>query len=269
MSTYPSISNKNEEGFISVDGFRLDYIFWPGDDQTVLALHGFGGRAESYSRLAPYLQTHGIGLLSISLPYHGESKRVSAEKLNLETFVPDLVTTLTQLGLHKAPVLAHSFGGRIATAMSVLTPKFTDHIFLMATGGFYPPEDYMFEVLRFLPFRYAMDADWFAGFISGLLIPNLTPEKKEKAIGALRGLIDSYPLISLKKSGILGQLYNYNGKVDIMWGEHDNLVPAKFAYEIRQHFRNAEVQIFKNAGHLLMVEKPDLVAGHILKKLDR
>lgn len=267
MNSLTTDFTENEQGFLNADGFRLDYKFWQGNQTTVLALHGFGGSSASYRRLAPYLVKNGIGLMSISLPFHGESKVTGSGLLDVTRFAPALVAQLQSLGLESAPVLAHSLGGRIAVAMGVLQPQFTRQLFLMATGGFYPPEDYMFRYLSVFPLKYLLQTDFFAGLITGFLIPGLQGDKKQSAIEALRNLSENYPGISLKESGILGRLYNYTGQTELIWGKNDNLVPASYAEEISQHFRHSNISVLENCGHLVMVEQPEALAQLITSKL--
>lgn len=265
----PDISplSKPEQGFITVDGFRLEYTSWPGDVQTMVALHGFGGTSRSFRKLALQLQPHGIGLVCIGLPWHGESKELTNNRLVLTRFAPALIATLQGLGIPKAPVIAHSFGARIALAMATLGKGFVNRLFLLAPGGFYPFEDYMFRAFRYPPGRWLMLSNTVSGFISGLMIPNLSGDHQLQAAIALRKMSMSFPDISLKHSGILGQLYNFDKPVHLLWGKEDRLVPVSFAYEIKQWFRYCDISEFAQAGHLLMAEQPEKLALRILERM--
>ncbi len=255
-----------EQGFIPVDGFRLEYTFWPGERRTFVAIHGFGGTSRTFRKLAEELQTYDVGLVSIGLPWHGESKSTGAEKINLHTFAPALAKTLRDIGIPRSPLIAHSFGGRIAVALAVLGNDFVSRLYLLSSGGFYPYEDYMFAGFSSKIGQFFMKNERVSGFISGLMIPNLQGQARKLAGDALFKMGNSYPEISLRKSGILGRCYNIKVPVHVLWGEKDQLVPSSYAKEVAQWFRESDVEIFQDAGHLLFAEQPKRVAEYIVKK---
>jgi pimeloyl-ACP methyl ester carboxylesterase len=52
-------------------------------------------------------------------------------------------------------------------------------------------------------------------------------------------------------------LHRIRMPVQLLWGEHDKIMPAAYAAEFRKLIPQARVDIVKDCGHLPQVEKPD------------
>jgi len=68
-------------------------------------------------------------------------------------------------------------------------------------------------------------------------------------------------------------LKNVSVRTSLIWGEHDKVVPIDVAEQFREAMSNSQIQIVKNAGHVVEIEAPDevqtLVATHCSTQLDQ
>ncbi|MCH8566713.1 MAG: alpha/beta hydrolase [Balneolales bacterium] len=234
-----------------------------------LCFHGFGGNARTFRRLAPFLTNH-ADTYSFSLPWHGKTSIATpgVKSLNIDLYVEDLYHFVKKVAPDGAFMLAHSFGGRIAALFAARYPELTKGLFLIAPGGYYPPEDLMFRFLGSSFVRPFTKKDWFIRLFARFLIPNLTPEKESKTVIALRHIGWSFPSISLKATRKTDILKKYPGFMVLILGNKDRLLPASYAPKIAAYYRNPEIQIIDGAGHLPMATHPESVYEIILSKTE-
>lgn len=112
------LAHPREEGVVEVDGCDIHYFRW-GDPSKpgIMMLHGFLAHARCFAFIAPYLTDH-FHVVAMDLSGMGDSGW--REEYNESVRVHELMQVSEQLGLFahgkKPTIVAHSFGGRIATA---------------------------------------------------------------------------------------------------------------------------------------------------------
>ena len=115
-----ALSVPREQGFVTVNGCRLRYYRW-GDKSKpgVLMTHGFLAHSRCFAFIAPLL-ANDFHLVAFDMSGMGESD--GHHEYPVETRVDELVGVAEQTGLFdngaKPIIVAHSFGGMIATATS-------------------------------------------------------------------------------------------------------------------------------------------------------
>ncbi|AXJ01986.1 Pimeloyl-ACP methyl ester carboxylesterase [Cyclonatronum proteinivorum] len=254
--------------FADIDGFYTEIIDYHPErsaGQLVIALHGFGGNARTFRRLKGLLpETY--RLWGLSLPWHGRTETDAVrEKMSLEGYARGLAALLDEQGISRIILLCHSFGSRIGALFASLYPARTQHLVLIAPGGYYPPEDYMFRFLGSFPMRRLIRNDLFLAPFVKFLIPTLPREKKAATYNALRHIGWSFPSISLKARGELHRLRAYPGKTLLIIGDRDRLMKASYAPKIARWYQACTVEIMPGIGHLPMAEKPDALCALLVR----
>ncbi len=256
----------NKTFFCEIDGFRTEVIdFNPEAEHRscMLCLHGFGGNARTFRRVAPLLTPY-FRVWSVSLPWHGKTDG-DGKVLNLESYADALGTLIHRHGFENLYILNHSFGARIGAMMAIQFSGFVRSLYLIAPGGYYPPEDLMFRFLGSFPMRRLILRNWPLFPFVKFLIPQLPEAKKAQTYKALRHIAWSFPEISLKARGELSRLKTFKGKTVVMAGENDRLLKASYANVIAGYYADSAVEIIPKAGHLPMAEKPQEVADIVLR----
>ena len=107
-------------GFVVVHGTRLEYLDWGGHGPPLVLVHGWGSNAHVFDDLAPRLvqRYHVIGL---TLAGFGQSDSASSD-YSLNRLGDDVIAVLDSLGLKRATVAAHSFGGWVLTNAATRYP---------------------------------------------------------------------------------------------------------------------------------------------------
>lgn len=99
---------------------RLNYLQFGGGEPLVL-IHGLGANLSFWYFGAARILARTHCLLMYDLRGHGRSS-MPREGYGLHQMVCDLVDLLDTLGIERADIAGHSFGGRVALALAALHP---------------------------------------------------------------------------------------------------------------------------------------------------
>jgi pimeloyl-ACP methyl ester carboxylesterase len=121
------------EHWDTIGELRVHYLEWAGDGPPVVALHGLASSSLWYLRLAHRL----AGEYRIVAPDqrgHGRTTQAPVG-YDWQTLASDVVGLMDRLGIARAAVLGHSWGGHVA---SNLAARFPDRVsrLVMIDGGF-------------------------------------------------------------------------------------------------------------------------------------
>ena len=122
--------------------------FGPADGRPVLAMHGVTGHGARYRVLAEALP--GVRVHAVDLRGHGRSPWNPPWRI--EQHVADVLGVLDGLGLDRATVVGHSFGGAIAVHLARTAPERVERLVLLDPALGLDPE-------RMLEQAEAMRAD--------------------------------------------------------------------------------------------------------------
>lgn len=101
-------------------GVRLRATRWPGTGVPVLLLHGLASSRRFWNLVVPGLA--GLPVLALDQRGHGESDR-PAGPYDGSTIARDALTALDALGLSRAVVVGHSWGGWTAVRLAAEAPE--------------------------------------------------------------------------------------------------------------------------------------------------
>jgi pimeloyl-ACP methyl ester carboxylesterase len=141
-------SHKN--GFVTVNGIRLNYLDWGGSGPVLILIHGVFDNPHIFDDLAPAFTDH-FRVIAYARRGHGLSD--AKEPYDIVTLTEDLRGVMDALGITKAHLAGWSMGGEEVTAMAGTHPERVDRIvYLDAT---FDPEDPAFEAAsRAIPAIY-------------------------------------------------------------------------------------------------------------------
>jgi pimeloyl-ACP methyl ester carboxylesterase len=97
------------EGYVISAGVRLHYIDWGGHGRPVVLLAGLGSTAHIYRELAPRFQSR-FRVLALTRRGHGRSDRPESG-YDQDSLVGDIGSFLDAVGIERAILVGHSFGG--------------------------------------------------------------------------------------------------------------------------------------------------------------
>jgi esterase len=112
-----------QDRYITVNGLRLHYLDWGGDErQPFIMLHGIGRLAHSFDHIAPAFRAN-YRVLAIDMRGHGDSGWSPEGAYLVEDYAKDLEAFVEQLNLRNIVLLGNSTGGRVVQVYAGMHPE--------------------------------------------------------------------------------------------------------------------------------------------------
>ncbi|TGQ71325.1 MAG: alpha/beta fold hydrolase [Mesorhizobium sp.] len=239
--------------------------------RTIVLLHGFGGCHDVWgdvsALLAPFART-----LAYDLPGHGLSldfPGAGPAKVAAKAVLADLAARQVQ----RIHLVGHSMGGAVATLMALAEPETVASLTLLAPGGFGP------EINGPLLRRYASARDLaeIRACLAAMSGPGSpSPQHIADMLCEMRGRpgqLEKFVEIAAAmtrddRQGVIprDQFDRLAMPVMVAWGADDAVLPVTQSEGLPAHFHLHHVL---DAGHMLVEEAPDLVAGIIRRNSGR
>ena len=147
---------------LDVPGFdvRLRATRWPGTGTPIVLLHGLASQRRFWNLVV--MQLAGLPMLAVDARGHGDSERPETG-YETDLVTRDVVTAMDAVGIGRAVVVGHSWGGAIATTLAAEYPMRAAAV-VVIDGGFATPLDGVpreqaREMMR--PPRFDVTADEF------------------------------------------------------------------------------------------------------------
>ena len=267
--------------FAEIDGVRTRY-FLGGEGAPLTMIHGLGGAAVNFTKLAPILARKRRVLIP-DLPGHGLSEPCEHVE-GIATYSRHVHKVAQLEGMLPGAVLGYSMGGVVALRLAVEEPEDVTALALVAPAGIVSttrraeiwlvvtgalrPAKVMTRFrgtfahrprLRWLPFGLwgaahpeALDPDAVIGFLEG-------PSQHTDVGSAGRALVRDDPRPDLDR---------VRCPAFLLWGSRDRLVPVGDGFEYARRL-HAPIRVLPAAGHLIVGELPELCADVLEDFLDR
>ncbi len=282
MQAYPFKSN-----YLSIRGLRYHYLD-EGRGEPLVMLHGNPTWSYYFRRLVEkFSATH-----RVIVPDHigcGLSDKPGPERYDfrLRSRIDDLNALLNHL-LPDQPVtlIVHDWGGMIGLGWAVEHLERVRRLVIMNTAGFFPPGrkaiPWRLRLLR----RSNPIMDWAVLHLNlfaraalymaprrplppkvkaGLIAPYDTPRHR---LATLK-FVQDIPLSPDDPSGpIVARVERELGRITarpvlLIWGRHDFVFDRDYFDEWRRRVPQAEVHWLEEAGHYLLEDAPEEIAGLI------
>jgi pimeloyl-ACP methyl ester carboxylesterase len=121
------------EFWAEIGGLNVRYLDWGGDGPPIMALHGLASSANWYDIVAQLLRKHGR-IIAPDQRGHGQTTQAPTG-YDWQTLSSDIVGLMDHLGIDKATVLGHSWGGNVAGNLAARFPERVEKLVLI-DGGF-------------------------------------------------------------------------------------------------------------------------------------
>lgn len=250
-----------------------------GSGHPVVLLHGLGGTSETWQptidRLDGALRT-----IAIDLAGHGRSARDHGD-YSITANAVIVRGVLDQLGIDRALIMGHSYGGGVALAVAVIFPEKVAGLALVAAGGLGSEASPVLRAMS-LPFVGELASlaihPWLVGRLDATVrrLSSLgfrEPSELRQMRQTLRSLSDIAARGSFLDTlrgviNVQGQLVNGAERLDqigdipvlVVWGDRDPMLPIYHADVVAKALPHAQVEIFEGAGHFPHAQDPGRLA---------
>ena len=265
------------------DGFRVQHISIHGhqmayrrggEGPALLLLHGIASSSRTWVPAMALLQ-NGYTVLAPDFLGHGVSAKPLGD-YSLGNHASTVRDFLHLLGIDRATVVGHSFGGGVALQFSYQFPERCERLVLVDAGGLGREVNWILRLMSLPVAEYAMPV-LFPGFVRGLGDPvarffahrgigsaqtaemwrsyrSLTEDESRRAfVRTMRAVIDPHG----QSVSALDRLYlAANVPTLIVWGDKDRIIPLDHAYKTHEAIPNSRLEVMKGVGHYPQVEEP-------------
>ncbi|MHB8528348.1 MAG: alpha/beta fold hydrolase [Caulobacteraceae bacterium] len=237
----------------------------PQEAEPLLFLHGAGGMTPEDPFLAALARRWRV--FAPFLPGYGETEECG-EIRDMLDFTLHTFDVAEALGLRDPLLVGHSLGGMIAAEMAAVAPNEVSRLALIAPAGLWLEDHPIPDVFTLLP--YEMPEYLFhdpeagaAAMGAGLKMDDPEFLKAYLVRNARQMGMAGKLLFPIPERGLAGRLYRVRARTVLIWGESDRLIPPIYGEAWRAALSDATLVTIPQAGHLVIAEKPQVVAGEI------
>lgn len=252
-------------GQISVDGNDFSYLEGPiiEDKPTLLLIHGFAASKENWLRFAANL-TGQYHVIALDLLGHGESTKDLDLHYDIDDQVRYLQGFLAAKGIDRMHLVGNSMGGAIVSLYAATYPDRVETVSLVNPAGIHTHRakmhDYLDKGQNPLVVKSAGDINTLMAFtmVDAPFIPwPITRVLAERSIDNQQINERIFDAISSEhKFNFEESLTRIKAPTLIMWGDSDKVIHYKNAEFFDQLIPNSSLLIYKNIGHMPMIEIP-------------
>jgi len=225
----------------------------------LVLIHGAGGMHLYWPPEIRRLR--GYCVYAIDLPGHGKSDICDGQQ-TIGDYARYLVQWLEAIQIRRAVFVGHSMGSAIALALAIHHPEYVVGLGLLGAGA----------RLRVNPelLNYASDLTTFFKATDLMVACSFSPcapprlvELASKRMEEVRQSVLYGDLLACDRFDVMDQLGAIQQNTLIVCGADDQMTPARYAQYLSSSIPNARLTVIPNAGHMVMLEQPYLVANSL------
>ena len=228
----------------------------------VVLLHGAGGNHLVWPARMRHLAATSV--IAIDLPGHGESSPPACA--TIDTFTELVRDVVDALELDFFVLVGHSMGGAIALDFATAYAQRLAGLMVIGAGPTMPVSAKLIETLR----------EDFAAATAMIVRYSYRRSAPEEELALyLSHLRQCNPevlledLLACAAFDATENLAHLTLPTLIVCGQEDRMMPPSMSQALHAAVQGSELLVVPDAGHNVMVEHPDLVAGYLAQFIDR
>jgi pimeloyl-ACP methyl ester carboxylesterase len=243
---------------VAIADHGLFYVHRPSaeSEETLLFIHGAGGTHRHWGH-----QVHGLGGVnrySLDLPGHGRSD--GEGQVSIAGYAEIIIQLLDALDLRSATLVGHSMGGAISQYLALEHPQRVDRLVLAGSGARLRVLPNLLEgLLQDFPATVEMMLGWAYAKDTA---PDLVQLGREEWLENVPQVVYG-DFSACDEFDVMNRLGEIRCPTLVLCGEDDQLTPPKYAHYLRDGIPGATLTVIPRAGHMVMVEQPELVNSAI------
>lgn len=229
-----------------------------GGKHPVVLIHGAGGShlywPANIRRLAGY------EVYALDLPGHGRSPQTRQE--SIQAYAESIVEWMAAAGLQQAILIGHSMGSAIAMTLAIESPRLIAGLGLLGSGARLKVNPQILEQIG--------DAEAFPAIVHKITqwsfssqAPEILTSLAEKRLSEAGPQVLQGDFWACNAFDIRDNLATITQPTLIICGQEDKMTPVQESRYLAENIPNARLALIPEAGHMLMLEKPERVA-HLL-----
>jgi len=229
------------------------HVVWRGSGPPVLLLHGWGASSALFAPVMDALE-HAFTLIAPDFPGFGATPQPPVP-WSVGDYTDWLVCLLDSLGIGRAHVVGHSFGGRVAIKLASLRPERVARLVLTDSAGIRPRRGvaYWLRVRAFKTLRWLSHAAAAPPLVrhwAGAQAEKQSAPDYRQASGTLRG-----SFVRVVNEDLRALLPQIQAPTLLIWGECDADTPLADGQLMERLIPDAGLVVFEGAGHYAYLEQ--------------
>jgi pimeloyl-ACP methyl ester carboxylesterase len=240
--------------------------------ETVVFVHGNPGSADDWERLVGAAAGTGKRALAFDLPDFGETVAPDGFEHSVLGYATFLGEALRELGVERAHLVLHDFGGPIGLVWVAMSPDALASITLIDTGIL---PGYRWHSLARI-WRTPVLGELFQATATRSAFRMLLNRNEPRGLPRdfVEAMYDHYDRRTRKAVLALYRDTDDPGSAApeltkllaprdipalVVWGEHDAYLPSSYAERQREAFPSADVHVLAASGHWPFADAPDIM----------
>jgi pimeloyl-ACP methyl ester carboxylesterase len=253
---------------IFVNGVKTNYQVFPAslaggeEGEPLIILHGWGSSSEKWITEAEIISKKGFKVIIPDLPGFGQSDKL-VKPWTVNDYVKWFEEFTKNLNIENFYLLGYSFGGALATKITVKYPQRVKRLFLAAAAiirkkttqkSFSEKISKVVKLFYFLPYY-----SFFRKAVYKFII------RKSDYVYTEGIMKQTY--LNIVADDISFNLPFIRVPTTIIWGDKDQSVPIEDAHLINEKIKNSKLIIIPGADHLMHKQLPEVLAEKVLSAL--
>ncbi|WP_062233289.1 alpha/beta fold hydrolase [Fictibacillus sp. FJAT-27399] len=264
--TQPLLTPAYRKRIGELDLYYEDYPHRNPDAQVLILIHGFLSSTISFRKLIPHL-AEDYHVVAIDLPGFGKSEKSKTFTYSLASYGKLVLSFIKEMGWRDVVLIGHSMGGQVALHASRQDGKLIRKLVLLGCCGYIKRARSTMICCSYLPFfswglkRWVLKKD-LRNNLSGVFhnIDLVTEDmiKEYRAQFLEDGFFDSLIRLLRHREGDLKpfELNSIVHPILLIHGNDDKVIPLTTGKRLHSDLKNSRLIVYKDAGHLIMEEKP-------------
>ena len=272
------MSGRYDVQFVTLHGHRRAFVK-VGSGPAVLLLHGLGCDHTTWDAVIEPLSRH-YTVIAPDLLGHGQSDKPRAD-YTLGGFANGMRDLLTVLGIDKATVVGHSFGGGVAMQFAYQFPERTERLMLVASGGLGLEVSPGIRAISTPGFHQVMGLLTLPGIRhagrAGLRALAATGLSLTRDLGEVANIYETFrdPKARHAVRHVVRAVVDWQGQIVTMvdraylteampmwvvWGRNDTVIPVRHANRAAEVAPTARIEVIPDSGHFPHKDHPQRFA---------
>jgi pimeloyl-ACP methyl ester carboxylesterase len=250
---------------VLVDGYRVHYLEeGPANGQTVVLVHGLGGRAEDWRNLAPLLARAGFHVYMPDLLGYGRSQRPAGFSYSVRDEAGIVIGFFDALGLKQVDLGGWSMGGWVVQLAAAQEPARVARLMLFDSAGLHVTPDWNTQL--FNP-KSAAQLDQLESLLTPHphRIPGFVSADILRISARTGWVVDRAMMSMLTGQDVTDTLLpTLKMPLLIVWGGSDRLLPVDQAQTMHRLAPKSDLDVVPGCGHLAPLECAPQMAPRVV-----
>ena len=259
------------EKFVNIAGNKIRYLESGDGDENIVLIHGLGASAERWEFVIPEFSKHHRVIVPDLIGF-GYSDKPLVD-YTTEFFTDFLSSFLEKLEIKKTNIIGSSLGGQITAEFTSKNQDIINNLVLVSPSGImkhstpaldayvmaalYPDSDGAKNAFEMMAGpRQQVNPRIVKDFVERMKLPNAKMAFMSTLLGLKNAEVITKSLMKITNPAL------------IIWGEHDPVIPIKYADEFVSSIQDCRFYMMDNCGHTPYVDDPSRFTALVLEFLE-